>query len=164
MIFNTDKARYGNYSLITQPALWAIMVYRFGAWTLIAPRAFRPIVHFVYFVLYSVVRLLTGIDIPRTAKIGEGFMIHHFSGVIIHPSAVIGNHCTLRQGVTIGTRYEDGKPPVIGNNFEAGAYAQVLGEIVIEDDVKIGALSLMMTNGEKGQTYVGIPARKLAED
>jgi len=108
-----------------------------------------------------VVRLLTGIDIPRTAKIGEGLMIHHFTGIILHPSVIIGKNCTLRQGVTIGMRQAGGKPPRIGNNFVAGAYAQILGDISIADDVEEGAMTLMISDGEYWGTYVGIPARKL---
>jgi len=161
MNFKLDRARYGRNALLTQPALWAIMVYRFGNWTLNAPWLIRPLVHFIYFPCYSLVRLLTGIDIPRTAIIGKGLMIHHYSGVIIHPAAKIGDFCTLRHGVTIGTRHINGKPPTIGNNFEAGAYAQILGEIVIGNDVRIGALSLMISNGKDGGTYVGIPAKLL---
>jgi serine O-acetyltransferase len=88
-------------------------------------------------------------------------MIHHFSGVIIHPNARIGKNCTLRQGVTIGVKHDDGRPPRIGDNFVAGAYAQILGDISIEDNVQVGALSLMTIHGEPNSTYVGIPARKL---
>ena len=161
MKFKADFARYDKHALLTQPALWAILIYRLGSWTLVAPRFVRPPLHAFYFACYSVIRLLTGIDIPRTAKIGEGLMIHHFTGIILHPSVIIGNNCTLRQGVTIGVRHAGGKPPRIGNNFVAGAYAQILGDISIADDVEVGAMTLMISDGECGGTYVGIPARKL---
>jgi len=161
MDFREDMNRYGKKSLITQPALWAILIYRFGRWTLTCPRIISSSVHLIYFICYSFVRLITGIDIPRTAIIGPGLMIHHFSGVIIHPNARIGKNCTLRQGVTIGVKHDDGRPPTIGDNFVAGAYAQILGDISIEDNVQVGALSLMTIHGEPNSTYVGIPARKL---
>jgi len=127
------------------------------------PRLFRPFGHFVYFIGYSLIRLITGVDIPRTAIIGKGLMIHHFSGVIIHPLAQIGDNCTLRQGVTVGVRHDDGKPPRIGNNFNAGAYAQILGDISIGNDVQVGALSLMISDGEDSSVYAGIPAVKLVK-
>lgn len=159
--FRADIERYGKHGLLLQPSLWAILVYRFGRWTLKSPKIFAPVVHLIYFVGYSIIRLITGVDIPRTANIGPGLMIHHFNGVFIHPSAQIGKNCTLRQGVSIGVRHEEGFPPRIGDNFVAGAYAQILGDITIDNDVQVGALSLMMQNGEAFSTYVGIPARKI---
>jgi len=125
------------------------------------PRVFRPVSHLLYFTAYSFIRLITGVDIPRTAIIGKGLMIHHYSGVIIHPLSRIGDNCTLRQGVTIGVRHDDGKPPVIGDNFNAGAYAQILGDITIGNNVRVGALSLMICDGDDSSVYVGVPAVKL---
>ena len=40
---------------------------------------------------------------------------------------MIGANCTLRQGVTIGNREDDGPAPVLEDDVELGAYAQVLG-------------------------------------
>lgn len=136
-------------------------MYRFGTWTKGAPHLLRPAFHGAYFIAYSLVRVVTGIDIPRSAVIGPGLMIHHFGGIIINPRARIGAHCTLRQGVTVGTRRSDLDVPVIGDRVEFGAYAQVLGDVVVADEVTIGALSLVLNDVEHGATVVGIPARRV---
>jgi serine O-acetyltransferase len=45
---------------------------------------------------------VTGIDIHPGAKIGEGFVVDHGTGVVIGETAEIGDHVRLYQGVTLG--------------------------------------------------------------
>jgi len=45
---------------------------------------------------------LTGIDIHPGARIGRSFFIDHGTGVVIGETTVIGDHCRLYQGVTLG--------------------------------------------------------------
>lgn len=156
-----DRSRYPKGSWINQPALWAIGVYRFGRWTYRAPRPLRIAAHALYFALYSAVRLATGIDIPRSVRVGPGLMIHHFGGVIVNPQAVIGARCTLRHGVTIGSKMDGGPVPVIGDNVVFGAYAQVLGDIHVGDNSTIGAMTVILRDVPAGAIAVGIPGRIL---
>ena len=52
--------------------------------------------------------------------------------------------------------------PVIGNNVRLGAHAQILGDVFIADDVKIGAGAAVINSCyEKGATLVGVPAKKI---
>lgn len=44
----------------------------------------------------------TGIDIHPGAEIGHHFFIDHGTGVVIGETCVIGNHCKIYQGVTLG--------------------------------------------------------------
>ncbi len=44
----------------------------------------------------------TGIDIHPGAQIGHHFFIDHGTGVVIGETCVIGNHCKIYQGVTLG--------------------------------------------------------------
>lgn len=159
--WTADCARYPRGSLLTQPALWAIGMYRFGQWTRVCPRMVRPAVHAIYFVGYSIVRLVTGIDIPRGAEIGPGLMIHHFGGVIVNPRAVVGARCTLRHGVTIGSRTDDGGVPRVGDDVDLGAYAQVLGQVHVGNGARIGAMTVVLQDVPEGATVVGIPGRVL---
>ena len=52
--------------------------------------------------LSASLKITTGISIPAQAQIGKGLRIHHFGGIIIHSEVVIGEDCTLYQGVTLG--------------------------------------------------------------
>ena len=65
----------------------------------------------------------------------------------------------LRQGVTIGNRVADGAVPVIGDDVDFGAYAQVLGGVRIGNGCHIGAMSVVLCDVPDGATAVGVPAR-----
>lgn len=156
-----DQKRYGRMAWLVQPSYWAVMIYRFGRWTKTTGHPLGRPAHAIYFVAYSIIRLVTGIEIPRGATFGPGLLIHHYGGIVINPRAVVGAYCTLRQGVTIGTRHDDAGAPVLGDNVVLGAYAQILGAIRIGDGVTIGAMTLVMTDVPDGRTAVGVPARIL---
>lgn len=106
-------------------------------------------------------RFLTGIDIHPGAKIAAGVFIDHGSGVVIGETAIVGSGSLIFQGVTLGgTGKESGKRhPTIGKNVVIGAGAKVLGNIVIEDHVRVGAGSVVMRNVPAGCTVVGIPGK-----
>jgi len=91
---------------------------------------------------------LTGIDIHPQARIGHHFAIDHGTGVVIGQTAVIGNHVTLYQGVTIGARnfkYDtEGLPlnlprhPIIEDGVTVYSNASLLGRITIGEGSTIG--------------------------
>ena len=103
----------------------------------------------------------TGIEIHPGAQIGKGFFIDHGTGVIIGETTVIGDNCTLYQGVTLGgTGKEHGKRhPSLGNNVMVGAGAKVLGSCYIGDNSKIGAGSVVLEEVPPNSTVVGVPGR-----
>lgn len=75
-------------------------------------------------------RLLTGIEIHPGAKIGRRVFIDHGFGVVIGETAVVGDDCTIYQGVTLGgTRLYKGQKrhPTLGLGVVVGAGAQILG-------------------------------------
>lgn len=106
-------------------------------------------------------RFFTGIEIHPGARIGAGFFIDHGMGVVIGETTEIGDNVTIYQGVTLGgTGKEKGKRhPTIGNNVVIGTGAKVLGPIVIGDNVKIGASSVVLHNVPSQTTVVGVPGR-----
>ncbi|OIQ87459.1 serine acetyltransferase [mine drainage metagenome] len=157
--WRADVSRYPKRGWLNQPALWAIGVYRFGRWSKAAPPGIRALSHGVYFVFYSIVRLATGVDIPRSAQIGPGLMIHHYGGIIVSPLAIIGSNCTMRQGVTIGSKIDGGAVPVLGDGVALGAYAQVLGDVRVGSCAVVGAMAVVLADVPEGGVAVGIPAR-----
>ena len=159
--WQADLRRYpAPRPFLKEQSLWAVWVYRFGRRIDRLPEGLRKkLSTALYWLLFRIVETLLATSLPKTAIIGPGLRIWHFGGIFIHSDARIGANCTLRQGVTIGNRVEDGPVPVIGNNVEFGAYAQVLGGIRIGNDCKIGALSVVLTDVPDGCTAVGAPAR-----
>ncbi|MCX4330759.1 MAG: serine acetyltransferase [Muribaculaceae bacterium] len=90
----------------------------------------------------------TGIDIHPGATIGEYFAIDHGTGVVIGQTCIIGNHVTIYQGVTLGSRnftFDDaGLPisrprhPIIEDHVTIYSNASVLGRITVGHHATIG--------------------------
>lgn len=109
----------------------------------------------------QVVRFFTGIEIHPGAVIGRRFFIDHGMGVVIGETAVIGDDCTIYQGVTLGgTGKETGKRhPTLGNNVIVGSGAKVLGPFCVGDNSKIAAGAVVLSEVPPNSTCVGVPAR-----
>jgi len=103
----------------------------------------------------------TNIEIHPGATIGRRLFIDHGTGVVIGETTIIGDDCTIYQGVTLGgTGKDKGKRhPTLGNNVMVGAGAKVLGPITIGNDVRIAAGAVVLNNIPDGCTAVGVPAR-----
>ena len=103
----------------------------------------------------------TGIEIHPGAVIGKGLFIDHGMGVIIGETTVIGDDCTIYQGVTLGgTGKDTGKRhPTLGNNVMVSAGAKVLGSFTVGENSKIGAGSVVLEEVPPNSTVVGIPGR-----
>ena len=114
----------------------------------------------------QVVRGITGVEIHPAAQIGRRFFIDHAMGVVIGETTVIGDDCTLYQGVTLGgTGNETGKRhPTLGNNVLVGVGAKVLGNICVGDNSKIGGNAVVVDDVPPNSTVVGIPGRVIKRD
>lgn len=147
----------------TAQGFWALAVHRFGAWRYglrFAPT--RKAASLLYKVLFKLVQILAGIELPCEAPVGRGTRIDHFGGIIVSGYASIGENCILRQGVTIGLRHvDDPVAPSIGNGVDIGAGAKLLGPITIGDGACIGANAVVLQDVPAGAVAVGIPARIL---
>lgn len=109
-------------------------------------------------------RFLTGIEIHPGAKIGDGLFIDHGMGVVIGETSEIGDNVTLYQGVTLGgtSQQRAKRHPTLGNNVVVGVGSQLIGNITIGDDSKIGAGSVVVTSVPPHATVVGVPGRVVA--
>jgi serine O-acetyltransferase len=159
-----DVARYGGWrSLWREQSLWMVAWYRLGtALSRLQPPLLRRLVLMPWWLVSRLLETWTGIGLPPETDIGGGLRIWHFGGIFVHPCTVIGRNCTLRQGVTLGNRHGQDDAPVLGDDVELGAYAQVLGAIKVGHRARIGALSVVLTDVPEGATAVGAPARVLA--
>ena len=118
-------------------------------------------------------RFLTGIEIHPAAKIGKNLFIDHGMGVVIGETSEIGNNVTIYHGVTLGgispsenseSQRNLKRHPTIKNNVIIGSGAQILGPIVIENNAKIGANTVILKDVTKNGTMVGNPARNINKD
>ncbi|PPD54059.1 MAG: serine acetyltransferase [Methylotenera sp.] len=139
---------------------WVLMVYRFGRWRYTINNVFfRKICSFLYKFLYKLVQILTGIEMPCEAKVGENFLIDHFGGIVISGYAKFGDNCRIRNGVVVGLKnVNEPCAPQIGNNVDIGAGAKLLGNIKIGSNVSIGANSVVLTDVPDNSIAVGVPA------
>src|SRR5262249_34067579 len=112
--WQADLKRYPKRPWLKEQSIWAIAVYRFGPRNdPRAPGLIRPLFERLYWLAFRITETLTGISIPKSARIGPGLRIYHFGLIIVHADAEIGANCTLRHGITIGNRADDGPVPVI---------------------------------------------------
>ncbi len=158
--WQADLARYPRRPWFKEQSIWAIAVYRFGRRVDRRRPGFRrTLLERFYWLAFRITETVTGISIPKSVRIGPGLRIWHFGNIFVHADSVIGAACTLRQGVTIGNREEGGPVPVLEDDVELGAYAQVLGGIRVGRSAKVGAMSVVLRDVPAGATAVGIPAR-----
>ncbi|GAB2279747.1 Diamine acetyltransferase 2 [Dionaea muscipula] len=111
--------------------------------------------------LQSRISEVFGVDIHPAAKIGEGILLDHATGVVIGETAVIGNRVSLMQGVTLGgTGKEIGdRHPKVGDGALIGASATILGNIKIGEGAMIAAGSLVLKDVPPHSMVVGTPAK-----
>ena len=121
---------------------------------------------FIPRMLSQLAKFITGIEIHPGAKIGRRLFIDHGSGIVIGETTEIGDNCTIYHGVTLGGRgkCKVKRHPTIGNNVLIGCGAKILGDIKVEDNVKIGAMAVVLEDLEADNTYVGIPIKKVNKD
>lgn len=141
--------------LLLYPGLHAVIAYRISHFVWIKKVPFLP--RFIS----QIARFWTGIEIHPGATIGKGLFIDHGMGVVIGETAIVGDHVTLFQGVTLGgTGKEIGKRhPTLGDNIVVGAGAKILGNINIGSNSYIGANAVVLKNVPSNTTVVGVPGR-----
>ncbi len=117
-----------------------------------------------YRILYTlIIEWILGVEIPWDTNIGRNLKVLHGVGLVVNHETVIGANCTLRNSTTIGNKkLPDGSysaSPKIGNNVDIGANVVIIGPITVEDNVVIGAGSVVVKDVPKGAVVAGNPAK-----
>ncbi|MEM8562055.1 MAG: serine O-acetyltransferase [Pseudomonadota bacterium] len=102
-----------------------------------------------------------GVDIHPAARMGQGIMLDHATGLVIGETAVVGNNVSILQQVTLGgTGKDEGdRHPKIGEGVLISAGAKILGNIRVGDGAKVGAGSVVLEDVPPHTTVAGVPAK-----
>lgn len=146
--------------LFNYPGVWAIVNYRFA--------------HFFYKkglkrlarAICGISAFITNVDIHPAATIGRHVFLDHAFGIVIGETAIIGDFSLIYQGVTLGgvNLSRSKRHPTLQNGVVVGAGAKILGDIVIGENSKIGANSVVIKNVPPNSTAVGIPAKIVSKN
>lgn len=161
VVFEQDPAARSYLEVVlTYSGLHAIWAHR------LAHFFFKKKLFFIARAISQISRFFTGIEIHPGAVIGRRFFIDHGMGVVIGETCIIGNNVTLYQGVTLGgTGKERGKRhPTLEDNVLVATGAKVLGSIVVGENSKVGAGSVVLKSVPANATVVGIPGKVVIQD
>ena len=146
--------------LLCYPGLHAICIYRFTHWL------YGLRLYLLARLISQGARWVTGIEIHPGAQISKRLFIDHGMGVVIGETSVVGDDVTIYQGVTLGgTGKEKGKRhPTILNSVVIGTGAQVLGNITVGENSRVGAASVVIDDVPDNSTIVGVPGHLIFRD
>ena len=150
-----DPAARGKLEiLLLYPGVHALIYHRIAHFLL--GHGFR----FLARVVSQWSRFWTGIEIHPGAVIGRRFVIDHGMGIVIGETAEVGDDVLLYQGVTLGGTGKDrGKRhPTIGNNVMIGSGAKILGPFKVGDNSRIASNAVVLVEVPPDATAVGVPA------
>jgi len=155
-ILQRDPAAKSAWEVLTcYPGLHAIVMHRWAHFF------WRHQFYWLGRFISQIARFFTCIEIHPGAVIGRRVFIDHGFGVVIGETAVIGDECTIYQGVTLGgtSLAKDAKRhPTLERGVIIGAGAQVLGNFTIGAEAKVGSNSVVVKAVPAGATAVGNPA------
>jgi serine O-acetyltransferase len=140
--------------LLCYPGLWAVWFHR------VSHRLWRAKIRLPARVLSQLGRFLTGVEIHPGALLGRRLFIDHATGVVIGETAIVGSDVTLYQGVTLGgTGKGHGKRhPTLCDGVFVGNNANILGNITVGENSRVGAGSVVLSDVPPNSTVVGVPA------
>jgi serine O-acetyltransferase len=144
--------------LLCSPGLHAVWAHRVNHWL------WRHGWRLTARVFSQYVRFWTGVEIHPGALLGRRVMIDHGMGVVIGETAVVGSDVTLYQGVTLGGTGSETdnarkkRHPTLCDGVFVGNNANVLGNITIGENSRVGAGSVVLRDVPPNSTVVGVPA------
>jgi serine O-acetyltransferase len=120
--------------------------------------------------LYYRLKSAHAIDISPYAIIGPGLKLVHAFNIVIGPDVSLGNNCVCFNSVTLGNahpgwkregNYKKGMPSV-GDRVILCPGVRIVGNIILGNDVFIGANSVVLRSIPSCETWAGIPAKKIS--
>ena len=143
------------------PGLLAIVVYRYGQWVLYRCRfpIWKQLHTLNYYFWFFWVRTRLQIELPRTTAIDAGLRIDHFGSIIINCQLIAGKNLTITHGVLVGET--DTGVPRMGDNVSIGVGSKIIGGLMLEDHVIVGAGAVVTKSFPAYANVAGVPAKLL---
>ena len=161
----TNSFLYSILYIITTHGWHIMILFRLGKIIYAIPiPVLSHVLKAIYRILWFLLSTFYGISINPVSRIGKGFYIGHFGGVIIRGD--FGDYCSVGQGVTVGTKGA-GKStvgPKIEDHVYLGAGSKVIGDINIGSHSIIGANAVVVKSYPECSVLVGIPAKNIKMD
>ena len=137
------SAAHTDEIIFCYPGLRALSAHR------VAHEMYRLGIPLIPRIMSEIAHSQTGIDINPGARIGRSFFIDHGTGVVVGETTIIGDHCKIYQGVTLGAKSfarddsgrlkrGDKRHPTLEDHVTVYAGATILG-----GDTVIGAGSVI---------------------
>lgn len=168
-ILQQDLFRYignGNRSFVNR---WRYILFTPGFQYIYCFRhaglARNPILRLFWNLLLRRCMFHTGIQIPADTRIGAGFRISHFGGIVINHAVRIGKNFSIAQGALIGSAEGKRKGvPTIGDNVIMSANSVVIGGITIGDYVMIAPGAFVNFDVPSHSIVIGNPGKIIPAD
>lgn len=161
-----DHNLHGHYSslkLLIVVDFWPVLYYRLIEYCHENKGIVRRFYRALLLPFKPLVEGASGARIYADAKIGGGLLLHQSSGVVIAPGSELGENCTLFSGACVVYKANDQgfASPKIGNNVRLTVGCKVIGNVVVGDNVMVGANAVVTKNVPNNSVVVGIPAQIL---
>ena len=132
----------------------ALQAYRISHWLWTHDR------HTLAQFFQSQISVGLGVDIHPAARIGQGLMLDHATGIVVGETAVIEDDVSILHSVTLGGtgKVSGERHPKIRRGVLLGAGSKVIGNIEVGAGAKVGAGSVVLEDVPPHVTVAGVPA------
>lgn len=123
----------------------------------------NKVLYAIYKFKFHKISVKLGFSIPVNV-FDKGLSIAHYGSIVVNDHAKIGRNCRIQENVTIGSTGGSEKAPQIGNNVFIASGARIIGDVVIADNVAIGANAVVTKSfTQENITIAGIPAKEISK-
>jgi serine O-acetyltransferase len=121
------------------------------------------LLYWIYYYRFHKVSTKLNFTIPINT-FGPGLSIAHIGTIVVNRNARMGANCRIHVCTSIASSAGDtDQVPKLGNNIYIGPGAKLFGDIIIADNIAIGANSVVNKSFlEPNITIAGVPAKKIS--